>query len=80
MSWAAYRATLGWFHAKTHRLDAEVLWISNSKDSIITIQPKPRKDESKAFLAKFPALPPPKSFCNPEMRHHALLTTAVESC
>jgi hypothetical protein len=61
MSWAAYRATLGWFHAKTHRLDAEVLWISNSKDSIITIQPKPRKDESKAFLAKFPALPPPKS-------------------
>lgn len=34
------------------RLDADEVWISKSKDGILTIQPKPKPDELEAFLAE----------------------------
>lgn len=50
---------------KAFRLDTEEVWISKSRDGILTIQPKPKKDELEAFLAELRALPPSEEFLQP---------------
>lgn len=50
---------------KAFRLDTEEVWISKSRDGIITIQPKPKQDELDAFLAELRAMPPTEEFLLP---------------
>ena len=50
---------------KAFRLDAEEVWISKSKDGILTIQPKPRPDELEAFLAELQSMPQTEEFLLP---------------
>lgn len=50
---------------KAFRLDAEEVWISKSKDGILTIQPKPRLDELEAFLAELQSMPQTEEFLLP---------------
>ncbi|MBB1077775.1 AbrB/MazE/SpoVT family DNA-binding domain-containing protein [Rhodoferax sp. 4810] len=50
---------------KAFRLESEEVWISKSRDGIITIQPKPKKDELEAFLAELRAIPPTEEFLQP---------------
>jgi antitoxin VapB len=50
---------------KAFRLDTEEVWISKSSDGILTIQPKPKKDELEAFLAELRAMPPTEEFLQP---------------
>ena len=50
---------------KAFRLDAEEVWISKSRDGILTIQPKPKKDELEAFLAELRSMPPTEEFLQP---------------
>lgn len=50
---------------KAFRLDAEEVWISKSKDGILTIQPKPRPDELEAFLAELQSMPQTEEFLRP---------------
>jgi antitoxin VapB len=50
---------------KAFRLDTEEVWISKSSDGILTIQPKPKKDELEAFLADLRAVPPTEEFLQP---------------
>jgi antitoxin VapB len=50
---------------KAFRLDTEEVWISKSRDGIITIQPKPKQDELDAFLAELRAMPPTEEFLQP---------------
>lgn len=50
---------------KAFRLDTEEVWISKSRDGILTIQPKPKKDELEAFLAELRAMPPSDEFLPP---------------
>ena len=50
---------------KAFRLDTEEVWISKSSDGILTIQPKPKKDELEAFLAELRSMPPSEEFLQP---------------
>ena len=50
---------------KAFRLDTEEVWISKSSDGIITLQPKPKKDELEAFLAELRTMPPTDEFLQP---------------
>ncbi len=50
---------------KAFRLDTEEVWISKSSDGILTIQPKPKKDDLEAFLAELRAMPPSEEFLQP---------------
>ena len=50
---------------KAFRLDTEEVWISKSSDGVLTIQPKPKKDELEAFLAELRAMPPTEEFLQP---------------
>lgn len=50
---------------KAFRLESEEVWISKSSDGIITLQPKPNKDELEAFLAELRAMPPTEEFLQP---------------
>ncbi|MES2947586.1 MAG: AbrB/MazE/SpoVT family DNA-binding domain-containing protein [Pseudomonadota bacterium] len=50
---------------KAFRLDTEEVWISKSSDGILTIQPKPKKNELEAFLAELRAMPTTEEFLQP---------------
>lgn len=50
---------------KAFRLDTEEVWISKSSDGIITIQPKPKKDDLEAFLAELRTMQPSEEFLQP---------------
>ena len=50
---------------KAFRLDSEEVWISKSTDGILTIQPKPKKDELEAFLAELRSMPMTEEFLQP---------------
>jgi len=50
---------------KAFRLDTEEVWISKSKDGILTIQPKPKKNDLDAFLAELRAMPCTEEFLQP---------------
>ena len=50
---------------KAFRLDTEEVWISKSSDGILTIQPKPKKDDLEAFLAELRAMPQTEEFLQP---------------
>lgn len=50
---------------KAFRLDSEEVWISKSTDGILTIQPKPKKDELEAFLAELRSIPMTEEFLQP---------------
>lgn len=50
---------------KAFRLDTEEVWISKSSDGILTIQPKPKKDELEAFLAELRSMPSTEEFLQP---------------
>lgn len=63
---------------KAFRLDAEEVWISKSKHGIITIQPKPKKDELEAFLTELRTLPPSEEFLQP--RDDAPRPSPFEEC
>ena len=50
---------------KAFRLDTEEVWISKSSDGVLTIQPKPKKDQLEAFLAELRAMPATEEFLQP---------------
>jgi antitoxin VapB len=50
---------------KAFRLDSEEVWISKSTDGILTIQPKPKKNELEAFLAELSSMPMTAEFLQP---------------
>lgn len=50
---------------KAFRLDSEEVWISKSTDGILTIQPKPKKDELEAFLVELRSMPMTEEFLQP---------------
>lgn len=50
---------------KAFRLDSEEVWISKSTDGILTIQPKPKKDELETFLAELRSMPMTEEFLQP---------------
>jgi len=50
---------------KAFRLESEEVWISKSRDGIITIQPKPKKDELEAFLSELRTMPISEEFLQP---------------
>ena len=50
---------------KAFRLDTEGVWISKSSDGILTIQPKPKKDDLEVFLAELRTMPPSEEFLQP---------------
>jgi antitoxin VapB len=50
---------------KAFRLDSDEVWISKSTDGILTIQPKPKKDELEALLAELRSMPMTEEFLQP---------------
>ncbi len=47
---------------KAYRLDTDEVWISKSSNGMLTIQPKPKPDQLKAFLDELQATPPSEEF------------------
>jgi antitoxin VapB len=47
---------------KAYRLDTDEVWISKSSHGALIIQPKPKPDETEAFLDALRATPPSEEF------------------